>query len=245
MVSFLHDSHITNTNTDTNALHEMVIASGTQNELISFTVAHGNRARLYSLCTRWKDGLHGQNCSLNGKFFLLEEELILDHGHIMEIDIGVFSIPILVDVYPIEAVISNTHARDPALEMMAGPYAAGDPNTKGVKTSKICPAPHQLAGLWLLGKYGNTWQEFFSTVYPMIMNEGRDATYLALTKFIQQLAVGDPTTINCSNRPAAPPLNAVLLAQYMSDLEDHFPGLRQDTDQQNIQIAGVIGRMVD
>ena len=52
MASFFHDAHNANIDTDTNALCEMVTASGVQNELLYFAICHGSRARLYSLCTR-------------------------------------------------------------------------------------------------------------------------------------------------------------------------------------------------
>ena len=64
------------------------------------------------------------------------------------------------------------------------------------------------------------------------MNEGREETYLSLTQFMQKLAVGDPVTINCATRPMDPPWNAVLLAGYMAALEDHFPGLLQESTTQ-------------
>ena len=49
MASFLHDLHNVNANMDMNTLCEMVKSSGERNKLLSFTVAHGNRACLYSL----------------------------------------------------------------------------------------------------------------------------------------------------------------------------------------------------
>ena len=150
MFSFLHDAHNSNNNTDINALREMVTASGLQNKLIYFTITHRNRARLYSLFVRWQDALTGRNPLLNGKLFVLEGELILYRGHIVDIYVGVFRLPITVTALPMAEVISNALARDPAIDTMAGPYAAGDPDTKGVKTRKIFPIPHPLAGLWLL-----------------------------------------------------------------------------------------------
>ena len=136
----------------------MVKESKARNKLISFTLAHRNRARMYSLCRRWKDSLTGQNPLLNGKFFTLEGELIWDRGHIVEINVGVFSLPVPVALFPTAAVINDVLARDTALDTMAGPYTAGEPNTKRVKTRKICPVPHPLEGLGLLGEDGITWQ---------------------------------------------------------------------------------------
>ena len=125
-------------------------------------------------------------------------------------------------------------------------YTAGDPSTKVVKTRKICTVPHPLTVLWILNEDGITWQKFFGMVYPVIVSKGKEDNYLALIQFIQQLAVRDPTTINCATCPAAPPRKAVLLARYMSELVGPFPGLRQDTAaQQHIQIYGTLGRMVD
>ena len=53
MASFLQDAHKTNANKDIDMLCEMVTASRVRNELIYFTVAHRNRARLYSIFMRW------------------------------------------------------------------------------------------------------------------------------------------------------------------------------------------------
>jgi hypothetical protein len=246
MASFLHDVHNATNNTDTTALRDMVIASGTRNELLSFTVVHGNRARLYTLCMKWQDGLTGRNPELNGNFFALEGELIQDRGHIVEFDVGVFNLPNNVAVVPTVTAIVDALVADPTLSMMAGPYTAGDPDTEGVKTRKICPVPHSLAGLWLLHEEGITWQIFFGMIYPAIVAEGKEVAYKSLIQFMQQLAVGNPSTINCATRPAAPPRSAVLMLRYMKALEAHFPGLRQDAvAQQHSQIAGAIGRMVD
>ena len=108
MASFRHDAHNSGNNTDTNALSEMVTASGTQNKLLSFTVTHGNRDFLYTLRKRWQDGLTGQNTSLNGKFFAMEGRMIQDCGHIVEVDVGVFSLPIPVAVVPTVEAIADT-----------------------------------------------------------------------------------------------------------------------------------------
>ena len=128
MTSFFHNSHNANSNTDTNALCKMVTASGTRNELISFTVAHRNRSRLHLLFTRWQYGLIGRNSSLNGNLFALEGELILERCHIMDIDLGVFSLPIPIAIVSTASVIYDALARDPDPNTMAGLYAAGDPN---------------------------------------------------------------------------------------------------------------------
>ena len=144
----------------------MVMASVTRNELISFTVAHGNMSRLYTLCTRWQDGLTGQKPLLNGKFFALEGELIQDHGHIVNIDVGVFSIPIIAALVPTAEVISEVLPRYPALDTMAVPYTAGDPDTEGVKTMKIWFVPHPLVGLWILNEDRITWENSLGQSTP-------------------------------------------------------------------------------
>ena len=46
MGSFLHDLHNGPANTSTEALRDMVIASGAQNDLLAFTIVHGNRAMM-------------------------------------------------------------------------------------------------------------------------------------------------------------------------------------------------------
>ena len=170
MGSFLHDLHNNANNTATDALRDMVAASGAQNELLAFTIVHGNRARLYSLCMKWRDGLTGRNPALNNRFFALEGELIQDRGHIVELDAAVFNLSSSVTVVPEVATISDAIAADPAIITMAGSYASNDPGTEGVKTRKICPVPHSLVGLWLLHKEGITWQDYFGTIYPAINN---------------------------------------------------------------------------
>ena len=132
-----------------------------RNDLLTFTTANRNRACLYSLCTRWQDGQTSRNPSINCKFFELEGELILDRSHIVEIDVGVFSIPIPVAVVPTAAVISNALAGDTPLDTMSSPYTAGNPDNEGVKTRNICPVPHPLAGLWLLDEDGITWKNMW------------------------------------------------------------------------------------
>ena len=99
--------------------------------------------------------------------------MILDRGHNVEINVGVFSLPIPVFIVPTTAVIPDALLRYLALDTMVGPYTAGNPNTKGVKTRKIYPVPQSLLGLWLLDKDGITRQTFVRVVYPVIINERR------------------------------------------------------------------------
>ena len=151
----------------------MVFSSGTRDELLSFTIVFDNKARLYSLCTKWQDGLTGRNPTLNNKLFALEGELIQDRGHIVELDVGIFNLPNTTAVVPTADTICLALTADPTLATMAGPYNGGDADTEGVKTRKICPIPHSLAGLWLLDEDGVTWQRFFGTIYPAIVAEGK------------------------------------------------------------------------
>ena len=244
MASFYHDLHNAQANTDTNTLRDMVFSSGARDELLSFTIVFDNKARLYSLCTKWQDGLTGRNPTLNNKLFALEGELIQDRGHIVELDGGIFNLPNTTAVVPTVDTICLALTADPTLATMAGPYNGGDAGTEGVKTRKICPIPHSLAGLWLLDEDGVTWQRFFGTIYPAIVAEGKVEAYKSLIQFMQQLAVGVPSTINFGTRPAAPPRNPALASRYMTALEVHFPELRQDAAaQQQSQIAGALGLM--
>ena len=243
MASFLHDPHNNANNTSTEDLRNMVIASGARNELLSFTVASGDKARLYTLCSKWQDGLTGRHPTLNNKFFALEGELIQDRGHIVELDPTVFNLPRAQTVVPTATTIAAALAADPTIATM-GPYTAGDADTEGVTTRKICPVPHSLAGLWLLDEEGVSWQEFFGPIYSAIVTEGKEAAYKSLIQFMQQLAVGNPSSVNFPSRPAAPPRNTILSSKYMKALEAHFPGLRQDAAaQQHSQIAGALGLM--
>ena len=178
----------------------MVIASGVCNNLLLFTVVYENKARLYTLRMKWQDGLARRHPALNGKFFMLEGELIQDQGHIVEIDVRVFNLLNVTTIVPTATAIANALTAYTALNAMVGLYVATNPNTKGVKTRKICPVPHPLAGLRLLGNEGVTWQQFFGTIYPTILAEGKEAAYNSLIQFMQQLAVGIPSTINFASR---------------------------------------------
>jgi hypothetical protein len=243
MATFLHDQHNNANNTTTDSLRDMAIASGSRNELLSFTIVHGNRARLYTSFTKWQDGLTCNNPTLQNKFFALEGELIQDRGHIVELDGGIFSLPNAATTVPTAAAITAALTANPAIAVM-GPYNANDPETEGVKTRKLCPVPHNLAGLWLMHDDGLTWQEFFGTVFPAIVAEGKEVAYASLIQFMRQLSVGAPSPINVTTRPAAPPRNAALSRKYMNTLEAHFPGLRPNAAaQQHNQIAGALGLM--
>ena len=243
MATFLHDPHNNANNTTTDSLRDMAIASGSRNELLSFTIAHGNRARLYTLFAKWQDGLTGNNPTLQNKFFALEGELIQSRGHIVELDGGIFSLPNAVTIVPTAAAITASLTADPTIAEM-GPYNANDPDTEGVKTRKLCPVPHNLAGLWLMHDDGLTWQEFFGTVYPSIVAEGKEVAYASLIHFMRQLSVGNPSPINVATRPAGPPRSAALSLKYMTSLETHFPGLRPNAAaQQHNRIAGALGLM--
>ena len=80
---------------------------------------------------------------------MLEGERIQDRGHIVELDAGIFNLTNAISVVPTETAITTALTADPTLVTMAGTFAANDPDTKGVKTRKICPVPYSLTGLWL------------------------------------------------------------------------------------------------
>ena len=106
----------------------------------------------------------------------LEGDLIQDRGHIVDIDVGFFSLPIPVAVVPTVAVIANALVKNPSLDTMTGPYNSGNPDTQEVKTRKICHVPHLLTGLWLLDEDGIPWEILFETIYPAIVNEENEAS---------------------------------------------------------------------
>ena len=175
MTSLFHNVHNTGNNMDTNMLLKMVTSSGTRNKMLSFTAVHGNRAHLYTLNTRWQDGLTVRNTLLNSKFFTLEGELIQDCGHIIEVDVIVFRFTQSVSVIPTVAAIANTLTTGQDLYKMSGTYTAGKPDIKGVKTRKICPDPHSLAEMWLLDDDRITRQRFFGLIYPTIVTKEKEA----------------------------------------------------------------------
>ena len=65
----------------------------------------------------------------------------------MDIDLGVFSLPIPIAIVSTASVIYDALARDPDPNTMAGLYAAGDPNIEEVKMRKICLVSHPFSGL--------------------------------------------------------------------------------------------------
>ena len=130
MSAFLHDLNNAHINTATEALRDMVTASGARNELLSFTIVHGNRARLYTLCKKWQDGLTGRNPALNGKFFALEGELIQDRGHIVELDAAVFNLPGTVTIVPNVTTITDALTAAPDSTRWQVPTLLGTPGSK-------------------------------------------------------------------------------------------------------------------
>lgn len=50
---------------------------------------------------------------------------------------------------------------------MMGPFAAADAHTEVVKTHKIVPIPHFIAGMWLPEPDGITAHYFWEIIYPV------------------------------------------------------------------------------
>ena len=67
----------------------------------------------------------------------------------------------------------------------------GDDNTNTLKVRRICPVPHSLVGLFLAME-AVTWQDFFRSIYPLIVTEGKEVVYAPLTNAFRALSVFVP-----------------------------------------------------
>ena len=118
MAAFPHNPHNNANNTSTEDLHNMMIASGAHDKIHLFTVTSGDKACLYALCKNWQDDITGRHPTLNSRFFALEEELIQERGHIVELDATVFNIPRPSTVNPTVTAIATALASDPNIFIM-------------------------------------------------------------------------------------------------------------------------------
>ena len=84
--------------------------------------------------------------SIHDKLFAIEGELINNHGHVVEMDRGVFNILTSVVHIPTATAIIVAIATDPNITEM-GPYVVGDADIETAKVRQICPVPHRLWGL--------------------------------------------------------------------------------------------------
>ena len=157
MAAFSVNVHNSNLDTETGQLKNMVAASGAQKQLMAYVIVHGGSARLYSFLFRWESTLTAPNPALHNKFFAIEGELIGPHGqgHIVEVGDAVFNKVAATVVVPDVATILAQIGADPTIATM-GPYNAGDPDTEGVKSRKICAVPHNIAGLFFAHPQGVT-----------------------------------------------------------------------------------------
>ena len=114
---------------------------------------------MYTAITHWMNLLAHRNPSIHDKLFAVKGELINNHGHVVEVDRGMFNIPTAAIHIPTTTAILAAIAADPNLTNM-GPYTAGDADINIVKVQKIRPVPHKLGGMFLHHEEV-TWQPYF------------------------------------------------------------------------------------
>ena len=246
MAAFAINPHNAHGDTDTTSLRNMVAASGEKNQLMAFVLVEGGVARIYTCLSRWDSNIVSPNATLDGKYFAIEGELIghHGHGHVVEILTTVFNKMNTQVVVPDAAIIVAELAAHPATAVM-GPYNAGDEDTTGAKSRKICPVPHDIAGLFAARPGGITWQYFFSTIYPAIQADGNEGAYAPLILVFQMMSVGAPgAAIKCAERPAPFTRSVALTERYLATIQAHFPQLAPGAAAHaNTQIAGALGAL--
>ena len=85
---------------------------------------------MYTAITHWINTLAHRDPSIHDKLFAIEGELINNHGHVVEVDKGVFNIPTAAVHIPTTTAILPAIATDPKLHQ------------KGtIKVQKSAPSP--------------------------------------------------------------------------------------------------------
>ena len=246
MAIFTTSTHNAVGDTDTASLKNMVAASGAMKQLMAYVLVEGGVARLYTFLSRWDSTIVAPNAALDGKFFAIEGELIGHHGqgHVVEVPSSVFNKVNTQVVVPDAATIVAELTADPTIGVM-GPYNAGDADTTGAKTRKICPVPHDIAGLFAARPGGTTWQHYFGVIYPAILNDGNEVAYAPLTLVFQMMSVGPAGAAgSCPNRPAAFTRSEALAERYQDTIQVYFPELAPGAAAHaNTQIAGALGAL--
>jgi hypothetical protein len=239
---FEHDLINPNNNTSTNDIKAGLFQSGEACQMIAVAITSNNNARLYMNVFRWTDSLINRVPDLAGKILALEGELVGNQGATTELPETLFHLPNSTVVVVTVATILTALAGDAALERMA-PVNAGDPDTEGVKTRKLVPVPFFLCGPWLaLGEEGITPRQFFTTIYPMIVAEGKVAECKALIQYFQVAITtpNDNAQVSAIDvvRPTPPARHIQLLQRQQHILKQAFPQLRQDAVMAGSNIIG-------
>jgi len=81
--------------------------------------------------------------------------------------------------------MSATCRRQTELSLQLGPFTAGDPETKLLRTRHAVLVPSEYAGLILAHGEGMTPRAFFDEVYPLVQTDGNEVACLALTNFVR------------------------------------------------------------
>ena len=151
--------------------------------------------------------------------------MINNHGHVVEVDRGVFNIPTAAVHIPTTTAILAAIAADPNIAKM-GPYATGDADADTVKVQKICPVPHKLEGMFLHHEEV-TWQTYCKATYPVIITEQKEVTYTPLTTLFRTLTGRAPGAASVNTtRPAPQPRSATIARGYGDLIKKYFPALR-------------------
>jgi hypothetical protein len=134
---------------------------------------------------------------------------------------------------------------DPTLVSM-GPYANGDAGTEVVRVRKTIPVPFAYVNIFLANVV--TPKFYFESIYPQIVNDGREAECLALHRFFQ-VGITIPVANGASvlNSAALPtvPRDPIIHQSRTRLLHYHLPGLsHQAQQQQHNAIANQIASVV-
>ena len=229
--AFLHDIHNAANNTTTADIKANLADAGTQHHPIFLAISHSGVARIYSFLMKWSPGFANREPHLSGLWFAAEGDLVDERAYVVEIPDTVFSLVAGNTTVPLPALVATTLAAANAGAPVGimGPYASGDADTVDVRSRKVAPVPHSVAGLMLLHPEGVTWQVYFRQVYPAIEAEGADAVADAapLTILMQQLTVANPSAACVADRPRPPARSVPLLKAFRRKLAAHFPHLAE------------------
>ena len=185
---FTIDTHNEDQNIPTDKLRQMTTSPTNISDIsVCFVIMSGGVGQTYTAITHWMNTLSNHDPLLQDKLFVVECELINNHGHVVEVENTVFTNQTTTAHIPTAVAILAVITSDPNIDEM-GPYVSGDSNAETVKVQKICPVPRCLGGSFLHHE-GVTGQTYFKIIYPLITTYGREAVYASLTKLFRTLSI--------------------------------------------------------
>ena len=88
---------------------------------IGCVIVSGGVGQIYTAITHWMNTLAHRDPSIHEKLFAINNELINDYGHVVEVDRAVFNIPTTAVHIPTTAAIIAAITADPNITKMR-PY---------------------------------------------------------------------------------------------------------------------------